>query len=226
MTKNSFMKNLKKLGLDKKVVNAFNSTDRELFFDTFFKDRIYGFDPIPIGHGEESDEVGILAKMINLLNLEKTDSVLEIGTGSGYSTAVISSMVNSVVTIDINETLVLEAKKRLIDSGHFNTKYLAGDCSELDDRAGFFDKVIIHAACMHSPYAALNLLRKEGVAIYPMGPANMQQLTLYENKQQLSKNPFGKYRFLEICSCPSIKGQYSSENQEIDIIMETGSTGE
>ncbi len=226
MSNNIFLKNLKKLDIEKNLFKAFADIERANFFDPFFKDKIYTFEPIPIGHGEASDEISLLAKMINYLEIKKTDSVLEIGTGSGYSTAVISSLAGKVVTVDIHEPLVTEAKKRLLDLGHFNVRYLAGDCSELDDTTGVFDKIIVHAACMHSPYAALNLLKSDGVAVYPMGPPHMQQITVYNNSRQISKNPYGKFRFLDTCICPSIKGQYSSKNKNIDIIMETGKTGE
>lgn len=226
MTKNKFLKNIKALEPGKVLEKAFGTIDRSLFFDPFFKDKIYNFEPVPIGSGEESDEIELLCKMLKLLELDKTDTVLEIGTGSGYSTAIISSIVKNVVTIDYHESLVSEAKKRLLDMGAFNVKYLAGDCSEIDDSAGIFDKVIIYSACMHSPYAPLNLLRSDGLAVFPMGPAHMQQITLYCNSRKLSSSPFKKYSFLETCTCPSIKGQYGSSNPNVEIILETGNTGE
>ena len=131
MSKNKpeFIKQIKSLKVSKKVLSAFESVDRSLFFDPFFKKQIWGLDPVPIGYGEKSDNVEILAKMLNYLNPAKQWNILEIGTGSGYSTALLASMSARVVSIDYNENLAKEAKKRLLDNGYFNTKFFAGDCS-------------------------------------------------------------------------------------------------
>ena len=218
-----FQKNIKSLHLKKEIQHAFESVDRSLFFDHFFKDKISGFDPIPVGFGEFSDDVVLLSKMLTTLSPHKKWHVLEIGTGSGYSTALLSTMVNKVLTIDYNEKLAAEAKKRLVSSGYFNIKFLAGDCSDLDDTAGVFDAVIVHAGCMHSPYAALNLLKKNGIAVFPMGTAMLQQITYYKNMNLAPEdNPFKRYKFLETCSVQSIKGMYGFDNAEMDIILQPG----
>jgi len=218
-----FHKNLKKLNLKKDIQHAFESVDRTLFFDSFFKDKISGFDPIPVGFGEFSDDVAILSKMMTILSPHKKWNVLEIGTGSGYSTALLSTMVHKILTIEDNEKLAGDAKNRLISNGFFNIKFLAGDCSELDDTAGIFDAVIVHAGCMHSPYAALNLLKKNGVAVFPMGTAMLQQITFYRNMTLAENdNPFKRYKFLDTCQVQSIKGQYGFTNAEMDIILQPG----
>ena len=123
-----------------------------------------------------------------------------------------------VVSIDFNENLAKEAKKRLLDNGFFNTKFFAGDCSELDDNTGSFDGVIIYSGCMHSPYSVLNLLKPGGAAVFPMGPMHMQQITLYKNIP--ASDPFKRYKFLETCVVPSIKGEYGTSNPGIEIIVE------
>ncbi len=218
-----FQKNLKKLNLKKEIMHAFETVDRSLFFDPFFNDKITGFEPVPVGLGEFSDDVVLLSKMLTILTPQKKWNVLEVGTGSGYSTALISSMVNKVLTIDINEKLASIAKNRLISNGFFNIKFLGGDCSELDDTAGVFDAVIVHAGCMHSPYAALNLLKRNGIAVFPMGTAMLQQITFYKNINLAEgDNPFKRYKFLETCNVQSIKGQYGFTNTAVDIIFQPG----
>lgn len=220
----AFQKNIKSLNLNKEVQHAFESVDRTLFFDPFFKDKISGFEPLPTGYGEFSDDVVILSKMLTVLSPQKKWNLLEIGTGSGYSTALLSTMVNKILTIDYNEKLAAEAKNRLISNGFFNIRFMAGDCSELDDTAGAFDAVIVHAGCMHSPYAALNLLKKNGVAVFPMGTEMLQQITLYKNINLAGDdNPFKRYKFLDTCMVPSIKGMYGFSNAGIDIILQPGS---
>lgn len=218
-----FHKNLKALHLKKEIQHAFESVDRSLFFDPYFKDKISGFEPIPVGFGEFSDDVVLLSKMLTILSPHKKWNVLEVGTGSGYSTALLSTMVHKVLTIEYNEKLAADAKNRLMSNGFFNVKFLAGDCSELDDTAGVFDAVIVHAGCMHSPYAALNLLKKNGIAIFPMGTAMLQQITFYKNITLADgDNPFKRYKFLETCTVESIKGIYGYDNAEMDIILQPG----
>jgi protein-L-isoaspartate(D-aspartate) O-methyltransferase len=219
---NEFLKKIKDLRLKKEINDAFQSVDRSIFFDPFFRDKINSFAPIPVGFGEHSDDVQILTKMLTVLSPHKKWEVLEIGTGSGYSTAILASMVKRVVTIEYHEKLAVEAKERLIANGFFNVKFLAGDFSELDDSAGHFDAAIIHAGCIHSPYAALNLLKKNGIAVFCMGTAMMQQITLYKNIIMDDKNPFLRYKFFDTCKVPSIKGRYGYSNPELDIIVETG----
>jgi protein-L-isoaspartate(D-aspartate) O-methyltransferase len=216
--KSEFIKQIKSLKVSKRVLSAFESVERPLFFDPFFKKQIWDFDPVPVGYGEKSDNVEILARMLNYFNPGKNWDVLEIGTGSGYSTALLSTMSSKVVSVDYNENLGKDAKKRLLDNGFFNAKFFAGDCSELDDTTGFFDGVIIFAGCMHSPYAVLNLLKPGGVAVFPMGPVQLQQLTLYKNIP--ANDPFKRYKFLETCIVPSIKGEYGTSNPGITVIAE------
>lgn len=214
------MKKVKELNLKKEIYDAFQSVDRNIFFDPFFRDRISSFGPIPVGFGEYSDDVHILAKMLSILSPHKKWEILEIGTGSGYSTALIASMVKKVVTIEYHEKLAMEAKERLIANGFFNVKFIAGDFSELDDTAGHFDAAIIHAGCTHSPYAALNLLKKNGNAVFCMGTSMMQQITFYKNIEA-ADDPFKRYKFFDTCTIPSIKGKYGYANPELDIIVET-----
>lgn len=220
INKSDFLKKIKALKVSKKVLSAFENTDRSLFFDPFFKKQLWDFDPLPVGFGEKSDNVEVLARMLNYLNPGKNWEILEIGTGSGYSTALLASMCAKVISIDINENLAKEAKKRVLDNGYFNAKFYAGDCTELDDTTGIFDGVIIFGGCMHSPYAVLNLLKPGGIAIFPMGPMHLQQITMYKNIG--TSDPFKRYKFLETCVVPSLQGEYGTSNPGMNIIVEKG----
>lgn len=218
---NEFISKLKNIDPGRDIMRAFESVDRRLFFDPFFHGRVDMFDPIPVGLGEFSDDVGILARMLKLLNPSKKWNIIEIGTGSGYATALLSMLTHSVLTVEYHESLASDAKKRLLKNGFLNIKFLAGDCSELDDTAGSFDAAIIHPACTHSPYSVLNLLKRNGIAVYPMGPVHMQQITLYRNTMMRPEdNPFKRFRFFETCTCPVIRGQYGVTSPELDVIIE------
>lgn len=219
--KNDFNKKLHELKLSAPVLHAFESVEREIFFEPFFREKCGSFEPIPIGFGEQSDNVSILAEMINILSPKKSWHLLEVGTGSGYSTAILSTMVKKIVTIELHEQLALDAKKKLINNGYFNVKFMAGDCSELDDTAGFFDAAIIYSGCTHSPYSVLNLIKPGGAAVFPMGPAHMQQITLFKNiVKGAETDPFERYRFFSTCNVPSIKGAYGAANPGLNVIIE------
>jgi len=219
--KSDFIKNLQDLKLHAGILHAFESVEREIFFEPFFRDKCSGFDPIPIGFGEQSDDVRILAEMLNILSPKKNWNLLEVGTGSGYSTALLSTMVKKIVTIELHEQLAIDAKKRLIDNGYFNIKFMAGDCSELDDTAGFFDAAIIYSGCTHSPYSILNLVKPGGVAVFPMGPLHLQQITFFKNIVKGSDtDPFHRYKFFSICNVPAIKGAYGNSAQGMNVIIE------
>lgn len=215
-----FIKKIEASGVSKEVLHAFEAVDRSLFFDPFFKDKIDDTAPVPIGNGEFSDDALVLSRMINILSPNKKWTLLEVGTGSGYSTAILSSMVSKVVTVEFHEKLAKAAKNRLIDNGFFNIKFLAGDCAELDDTAGSFDAAIIYGGCTHSPYAVLNLLKRNGVAVFPMGPMHLKQMTFYRNAAlKDNDNPFSRYKFHETGEFPSLKGQYGAANPEMNIIV-------
>lgn len=215
-----FIKKIEASGVSKEVLHAFEGIDRSMFFDPFFKDKIDDTAPVPIGNGEFSDDALVLARMINILAPQKKWTVLEVGTGSGYSTAILSSIVSKIVTVEFHEKLAKTAKNRLIDNGFFNIKFLAGDCAELDDTAGSFDAAIIYGGCTHSPYAVLNLLKRNGVAVFPMGPMHLKQMTFYRNAAlKDNDNPFSRYKFHETGEFPSLKGQYGAANPEMNIIV-------
>ncbi|HOP64849.1 MAG TPA: methyltransferase domain-containing protein [Spirochaetota bacterium] len=219
--KNDFNKKIQELKIHANIRKAFESVERNIFFEEFFRDKCPGFDPIPIGFGEQSDDVSLLAEMFNILSPKKSWNLLEVGTGSGYSTALLSTMVKKIVTIELHEQLAVEAKKRLINNGYFNIKFMAGDCSELDDTAGLFDAAIIYSGCTHSPYSVLNLIKPGGAAVFPMGPPHMQQLTLFKNiVRDTETDPFERYTFFRTCQVPSIKGAYGNTSPGIDIIAE------
>ncbi|MBN2160905.1 MAG: methyltransferase domain-containing protein [Spirochaetes bacterium] len=202
-----YLKQLKDAGVGKAILGVVSGIDRLKFFDPIFSERVYSMETIPIGFGQKSDDPLILMKMIGHMGLKKKFRVLEVGTGSGYSTAVISGLVREVVTVDYHEDLARIARERLLGQGYRNTRFYAGDATDFDGPLGLFDAAIILAACVRTPYFVINALKPGGVAVFPMGPAHQQQIARCVNDPDvpdISRN----FRFYDLCSFNSIRGIY------------------
>src|SRR3990172_13004995 len=98
---------------DQRVLAAFRKIPRHLFMPEGIRSRAYEDTPLPIGSGQTISQPYTVARMTELLDLDKNDTVLEVGTGSGYQAAVLAEIVKQVFTIEINEKLGLEAEERL-----------------------------------------------------------------------------------------------------------------
>lgn len=198
---------LKKNKIKKSICDLFEKCDRKLFFDNAFKDKLFENEALPIGYGQNSDPPLILAKMLHLVKLKKKQRVLEIGTGSGYSTALLSHIADEVISIEYNENLARSAKTRITGLKRDNIRFFAGDATDLSSDLGEFDAVIIWAACHQSPIRLLDLLKDNGTAVYPQGPAHQQQICVYSALPGLvhsAKN----FAFYDFCVFNSIRGPY------------------
>jgi protein-L-isoaspartate(D-aspartate) O-methyltransferase len=205
--RNKYLKQLKDAGVGKAVLNAIAGVDKPKFFDPIFADRVYSLEPVPLGSGQKGDEPVIMAKMIGHLALKKKSRVLEVGTGSGYSTAVLSQLAREVVTIEYYEDLALKAKERFIGQGFTGARFFTGDATDFDGPLGEFDAVIVFAACVRTPYFLINAVKPGGIAVFPMGPAHQQQIARYVNNLD-ARRADENYRFYDLCTFDSIRGVY------------------
>jgi protein-L-isoaspartate(D-aspartate) O-methyltransferase len=205
--KHKFLKTLKDAGAAQAVLHAFAEVDRRKFFDPIFADRVTSPEPIPIGSGQSSDDAVALARMIGHLSLKKKSRVLEVGTGSGYSTAVLTCLAREVVTIEYYEDLARTAKSRVIGEGFSGARFFVGDATDFDGPLGDFDAILVTAACARTPYFLINAVRPGGIAVFPMGPAHQQQITRFVNNPD-SRRTGDNYRFFDFCSFDSIRGVY------------------
>lgn len=209
-TRNALSRALKEADIDAGIIDAVTAVDRAKYIDPFFHNRLDELAPLPIGYGESSDDPVVLARMIALLSPQRKWRILEVGTGSGYSTAIIANMVSQVVTVEYHEQLAHSAKVLLGDQGFFNIRFFSGDASVMRQKdLDVFDAVIIHAACVHRPFGIFSMLREGGRAVFPMGPAFRQQIALYKNFPVMDHNDiFKNISFHEYCVYDSIRGQY------------------
>lgn len=214
--KKKFIREIADLGIRKEIIKHFSDTEISVFFDSLFEDRFYSDQLIPIGFGEYSDDPLNLAKMINKLNPDKKGRILEVGTGSGFSTAILSMLYREVYTIDICEDLAITAKNRLYNHGYENIRFYAGDASidtaEIDE---LFDGIIIHASCFKRPFTIISLLKEKAPIVFPMGPPTQQQIiTLYNEPSPDGEGNF-KTHFLDFVNCTPIQGPYGYDTPNI-----------
>ena len=203
-----FLARLKKEKIKPKIIEAFSNVDQALFFDPIFKDKLWGEGEIPTGSGSRSDNFLSLARMINYLDPAEGDRILEVGTGSGYSTAVLSLLCREVVTVEIKENLAKRAKKSLYDNDFGNVRFFLGDGTVPDEAYSSIDGVIIHAACRKRPLSVLANLKARGRVVYAMGPAHAQQIVVMENRENMNADAGFPVTFHEQGTFTLVDGAY------------------
>lgn len=170
--------------VDDQVLRAMRHVPRHEFVPALGKLLAYSDAPLSIGHGQTISQPYIVALMTELLKLQPTDKVFEVGTGSGYQAAVLGEMATEVYTIEILEPLYEEAKARLAKLGYSNVHVLLGDGTKGWPEAAPFDKIIVTAAGLKIPNTLIDQLKEGGRLVMPVGEFE-QTLIVGEKKKGL-----------------------------------------
>lgn len=136
--------------------------------------------PLNIGHGQTTSQPSLIAMMIEQLKLQPGCSVLEVGTGSGYQTALLAKLCAHVYSIDIVEPLAVEAKRRLAVLGYENVMVKAGDGYLGWPEHAPFDGIVVCAAASKVPAPLLEQLKKGGRMVIPVGESEDSRLLIFE----------------------------------------------
>jgi protein-L-isoaspartate(D-aspartate) O-methyltransferase len=161
---------LEKRGIkDPRLLVAFREIPRHLFVPEKYRSEAYDDGPLPIGYGQTISQPYIVAYMIQLLNLQPHERVLEIGTGSGYQTAILSRLVKEVYSMDIIPEFVESAAKVLKQLGIENCHLRAGNGYLGWPEAAPFDAIIVSAAPPEIPEALPQQLAEGGRMVIPVG---------------------------------------------------------
>ena len=171
---------LGKAALDPRVMNAMAKVPRHEFVLLELRPFAYADRPLPSGFDKTISQPFIVAVMTDLLDLRPTDTVLEIGTGLGYQTAILAELAKHVYTMEIIEELAIQARQRLARQGHENVSIRIGNgCGGWPEHAPF-DKVMVTAAPELIPAPLIYQLKAGGKMVIPAGLPGEQQLILLE----------------------------------------------
>lgn len=163
---------------DERVLAAMFHVPRHEFISEEFRDQVYEDHPIPIGEGQTLSQPYIVAIMLQALALDPTNIVLEIGTGSGYQTALLSELTRQVYSMERHASLASAAESTLARLGYTNVKVLLGDGSHGLSEFAPFDAIVVSAAAPQIPPPLFEQLREGGRMVIPVGPAHAQELQL------------------------------------------------
>ncbi len=152
-----------------RVLSAMERVPREQFVPDTFEDRAYDNSALPIGHGQTISQPYVVALMTQSLEVGPRMRVLEIGTGSGYQTAVLCGLCRRVYTIEQHKELLAEAEKRLLALRLTNFTSKAGDGARGWPEQAPFDRIIVTAAPKKVPGALLDQLADDGIMVIPVG---------------------------------------------------------
>jgi protein-L-isoaspartate(D-aspartate) O-methyltransferase len=164
---------------DAKVLKAIEATPRELFTPELFRERAFEDSALPIACGQTISQPFIVGLMTQALKLDRRSRVLEIGTGSGYQTAILSMLARLVYTVERYRTLMREAEGRFKALGLTNVITRFGDGGEGWPEQAPFDRIMVTAAAPGEPTALLQQLKPAGILVAPIGKGPVQTLRRY-----------------------------------------------
>jgi protein-L-isoaspartate(D-aspartate) O-methyltransferase len=163
---------------DERVLDAMLRVPRHEFAPERYRDQAYEDHPLPIGEGQTISQPYIVARMLEALSLKPTDRVLEVGTGSGYLTALLSELAAQVFSVERHGALADAATELLARMGYSKVRVIVGDGSQGHAEGAPYDAIIVSAAAAEVPRALLQQLAEGGRMMIPVGPADSQQLQL------------------------------------------------
>jgi protein-L-isoaspartate(D-aspartate) O-methyltransferase len=161
---------------DPRVLEAMLRVPRDEFVPESLRAEAYEDHPLPIGEGQTISQPYVVAVMLQYLQLAATDTVLEIGAGSGYVTALLAELAAQVFSIERHPALAANGRAILAKLGYANVELITGDGTLGLPAHAPFDAILVSAAALEVPAALLAQLRDGGRMVIPVGSADSQQL--------------------------------------------------
>lgn len=184
---------------DPLVLTAMGQVPRHEFVEDSLRDRAYEDNPLPIGEGQTISQPYMIALMAETLKLAEGEKVLEVGTGSGYLTAVLAEQGVQVCSIEMSERLARRARTTLRALGYQNVSILVGDGTLGWQAEAPFDAIVVGAAAPCLPRPLLSQLRMGGRLVVPMGEEDLQTLVrIWKEPKGFREEYFGECRFVKL----------------------------
>jgi protein-L-isoaspartate(D-aspartate) O-methyltransferase len=184
---------------DERVLRAMAAVPREHFVPDDVRRRAYNDSALPIGHGQTISQPWVVAAICQALHLAGDERVLEIGTGSGYSAAVLSRLADQVISIERVPELGESARERLDELGVENVEVIVGDGSRGYPELAPYDAIAVHAASPEAPHSLLAQLAPEGRLVVPIATGSADLLTAFARENgDLREETIGPTRFVPL----------------------------
>ena len=192
---------------DERVLAAFNDVPRHIFVPEAFQDRAYDDRPLPIGEGQTISQPYMVAIMTEKLAVEETSKVLEIGTGSGYQTAILAKLADKVYSVERIMPLTVAARKALESIRIHNVVIKVSDGTVGWDENAPFDRIIVTAASPDVPNSLMNELTVGGKLVIPVGTREIQRLVVVTRVDEIN------FDTQDVCGCTFVPliGKYGWE---------------
>jgi len=187
-----------------KLVDFCCKLDRSIFIDNAFQEYAHMDRALPIGYEQTISQPSLVLEMTYQLAPDKSCKVLEIGTGSGYQTAILAEFSGEVYTVERIRELAAKAKERLDQLGYSNITYKVGDGSDGWPEYGPYDRIIATAAAEKIPDELIKQLKNGGKMIIPIGQRGWQELKLItkDHEGEINSQTIDEVTFVEM------KGKY------------------
>jgi protein-L-isoaspartate(D-aspartate) O-methyltransferase len=193
---------------DLSVLHAIDEVPRHIFVPTGVRHRAYEDSALPIGSGQTISQPSIHARYLELLALRGTEKVLEIGTGSGYQTALLSRLAAQVFSIERIAPLLEKAREVLQQTGANNISFMLGDGTLGWRQFAPFDAILVGAAAPEIPEAYIEQLADNGKLLIPLGDRDEQTLHLFtKHGNELEQQDITAVRFVPLLGKDGWEGE-------------------
>lgn len=183
---------------DEKVLDAMRSVPRHMFVPENVLSHAYSDEPLPIGEGQTISQPYIVAYMTETLSLEEGNRVLEIGTGSGYQTAILAEIARQIFTVELVESLSHRAQEVLKKLRYTNIQYKIGDGTYGWEERSPFDAIIVTAAPDNIPPYLEEQLKVGGRMVIPVGAAIQELVSVIRGKKKFNRKKLLPVRFVPL----------------------------
>jgi len=185
---------------DEKVLQAMRKVERHLFVPEELRPYAYGDEPLPIGEGQTISQPYIVAYMTEALEFKGGERVLEVGTGSGYQTAILAEIAGEIYTVEIVAALSSSAQQRLHNLGYRNIRFKIGDGTFGWEEYAPYDAIIVTAAPPSVPKRLQEQLGISGRMVIPVGAGFQELVLITREKKDFRKKKLLPVRFVPLVS--------------------------